>query len=57
MFCGSAVSRKVISSKFYLVRVTWSNVVNAKVWLVLVDNGLQMCLVSPLNLHIALAIW
>ena len=57
MFCGSAVSRKVISSKFYLVRVTWSNVVNAKVWLVLVDNGLQMCLVSLLNLHIALAIW
>ena len=44
-------------SKFYLVRVTWSNVVNAKVWLVLVDNGLQICLVSPLNLHVALAIW
>ena len=43
--------------EFYLVRVTWSNVVNAKVWLVLVDNGLQMCLVSLLNLHIALAIW
>ena len=43
--------------KFYLVRVTWSNVVNAKVWLVLVDNCLQMCFVSPLNLHIALAIW
>ena len=57
MLCGSAVLRKVISSKFYLVRVTWSNVVNAKVWLVLVDNGLQMCLVSTLNLHIALAIW
>ena len=56
MLCGSAVSRKVLS-KFYLVRVTWSNVVNAKVWLVLVDNGLQMCLVSTLNLHIALAIW
>ena len=56
MLCGSAVSRKVLS-KFYLVRVTWSNVVNAKVWLVLVDNGLQMCLVSLLNLHIALAIW
>ena len=48
---------KGCSFKFYLVRVTWSNVVNAKVWLVLVDNGLQMCLVSLLNLHIALAIW
>ena len=46
MLCGSAVSRKVIKSKFYLVRVTWSNVVNATVWLVFVDNGLQMWLVG-----------
>ena len=49
MLCGSKVSRKVVRTRRYLVRVTWSNVVNARVWLVFVDNRLQMWLAKLSN--------
>ena len=46
MLCGTAVSRDAANSMCYLVCASWSNIVNAKVWLVFVDNGLQMWLGS-----------
>ena len=40
MLRGSTVSRDVASFMCYLVCASWSNIVNAMVWLVFVENGL-----------------
>ena len=40
MLRGSTVSRGVARFMCYLVCASWSNIVNAMVWLVFVENGL-----------------
>ena len=44
MLCGSEVSRGAAGFMCYLVLASWSNIVNAMVWLVFVDNRFQMWL-------------
>ena len=46
MLRGSTVSRDVASFMCYLVCASWSNIVNAMVWLVFVDNVLLMWLIG-----------
>ena len=45
MLCGSAVTSEAVFFMCYLVCASWSNIVNAMVWLVFVDIVLQMWLV------------
>ena len=46
MLCESAISREAATFMCYLVCASWSNIVNAMVWLVFVDNGFQMWLIN-----------